>query len=136
MNGGNARRQDSSCLRDSLGACSFASSWFRGELQYQNFLTAITGLEWTDDEFSKAGERIFTLEKMFNYRDGFRREDDTIPEKFFINKFSYGEHAGAIVEREKFTENMDEYYKGRGWDIATSRPLDDTLRKLGLEFTI
>lgn len=136
MNGGNARRQDSACLRDSLGACNFASSWYRGELQYQNFLSAITGLEWSDEQFNKAGERIFTLEKMFNYRDGFRREDDTIPEKFFINKFTYGEHAGAIVDRETFTSNMDKYYTGRGWDPVTSRPLDDKLRSLGLEFTI
>lgn len=136
MNGGNARRQDSACLRDSLGACNFASSWYRGELQYQNFLGAITGLEWSDEEFNQAGERIFTLEKMFNYRDGFRREDDTIPEKFFVNKFTYGDHAGAIVERDKFRENMDKYYNDRGWDPVTTRPNDETLKKLGLDFVI
>ncbi|TFH35656.1 MAG: aldehyde:ferredoxin oxidoreductase, partial [Bacteroidia bacterium] len=136
MNGGSARRQDSACMRDSLGACNFASSWYRGELQYQNFMAAITGLEWSDEEFNMAGERIFTLEKMFNYRDGFRREDDTIPEKFFVNKFTYGEHAGAIVDREVFRENMDRYYTDRGWDTETSRPLNDTLEKLGLGFVI
>jgi aldehyde:ferredoxin oxidoreductase len=136
MNGGSARRQDSACMRDSLGACNFASSWYRGELQYQNFLAAITGLEWSDEEFNMAGERIFTLEKMFNYRDGFRREDDTIPEKFFVNKFTYGEHAGAIVERDVFRSNMDKYYTDRGWDPATSKPLDDTLRRLGLDFAV
>lgn len=136
MNGGNSRRQDAACLRDSLGACSFASSWYRGDLQYQNFLKAITGLEWSDDEFNRAGERIFNLEKMFNYREGFRREDDFIPEKFFINKFTFGEHAGAIVDRGKFNENMDMYYEGRGWDKLTSRPHDETLDRLGLSFTI
>jgi aldehyde:ferredoxin oxidoreductase len=136
MNGGSASRQDSSCLRDSLGACNFAASWYRGDLQYQNFLGAITGLEWTDEEFNKAGERIFTLEKMFNYRDGFRRIDDTIPEKFFINKFTFGEHAGAIVDRDKFRENMDKYYTDRGWDPETTRPLDETLRSLGLDFIL
>ncbi|HUS86611.1 MAG TPA: aldehyde ferredoxin oxidoreductase family protein [Bacteroidales bacterium] len=136
MNGGSAGRQDSACLRDSLGACSFASSWYRGDLEYRHFLAAITGLEWTEDEFNKAGTRIFTIEKMFNYRDGFRREDDTIPEKFFVNKFTYGDHAGAIVDREKFTENMDKYYELRGWNKQTSKPDDDILKELGLGFTI
>ncbi|MDT8400855.1 MAG: aldehyde ferredoxin oxidoreductase family protein, partial [Bacteroidales bacterium] len=97
MNGGNSNRQDGACLRDSLGACSFASSWYRDEVHYRHILSAITGLEWTEEEFNKAGTRIFTMEKMFNYREGFRRADDTIPEKFFNNEFSYGDHKGAIV---------------------------------------
>ncbi|MDZ7738769.1 MAG: aldehyde ferredoxin oxidoreductase family protein, partial [Bacteroidales bacterium] len=102
MNGGNTRGQDGACLRDSLGACSFASSWYRDEVHYRHILSAITGLEWTEEEFNKAGTRIFTMEKMFNYREGFRRKDDTIPEKFFNNEFTVGEHKGAIVEREEF----------------------------------
>lgn len=136
MNGGNTRGQDGACLRDSLGACSFASSWYRGDTHYRFFLQAITGLEWSEEEFNRTGSRIFTMEKMFNYREGFRRADDTIPEKFFVNRFTYGEHAGAIVDRDEFTRNMDNYYESRGWDIETSKPADDTLRGLGLEYTI
>ena len=136
MNGGNSSRQDGACLRDSLGACSFASSWYRDEMHYRNILSAITGLDWNEDEFNKAGTRIFTMEKMFNYREGFRRADDSIPEKFFINEFTYGDHKGAIVERDEFIENLDSYYESRGWNKDTSRPEDDVLRDLDLEFTI
>jgi aldehyde:ferredoxin oxidoreductase len=136
MNGGSAGGQDSACLGDSIGACSFAASWYRNETHYRHFMKAITGLEWSEEEFSKAGSRIFTMEKMFNYRDGFRREDDTIPEKFFVNKFTYGEHAGAIVDRDEFKDNMDKYYESRGWDKDTSKPSDDTLRGLDLGFAI
>lgn len=136
MNGGNTRGQDGACMRDSLGACSFASSWYRGEVHYRHILSAITGLEWTEEEFNRAGTRIFTMEKMFNYREGFRREDDTIPEKFFNNEFTYGEHKGAIVERDEFNENLDEYYESRGWDKETSKPDDKVLRDLKLGFTI
>jgi len=82
MNGGSPERQDQAALRDSIAACSFASSWYRDEVSYANFMSAITGLEWTEDEFAKAGTRIFTLEKMFNYREGFRREYDRLPAKF------------------------------------------------------
>ena len=136
MNGGSAKGQNGACLQDSVGACSFASSWYRGDTHYRHFMNAITGLEWSEEEFNKAGARIFTLEKMFNYRDGFRREDDFIPEKFFKNKFTYGEHAGAIVDREEFKENMDNYYESRGWDLKTSKPTDKTLKSLDLEYVI
>ncbi len=136
MNGGNTSGQDGACLRDSLGACSFASSWYRDEVHYRHILSAITGLEWTEEEFNKAGTRIFTVEKMFNYREGFRRKDDTIPEKFFNNEFTYGDHKGAIVERDEFNENLDEYYESRGWDKKTSKPADKVLTDLNLDFTI
>lgn len=136
MNGGNMRGQDGACLRDSLGACSFASSWYRGDTHYRHFMSAITGLEWTEEEFNKAGSRIFTMEKMFNYREGFRREDDVIPEKFFTNKFTVGEHAGAIVDREEFRKNMDAYYESRGWDKLSSRPSEEALKDLDLDFAI
>ncbi|MFO7852950.1 MAG: aldehyde ferredoxin oxidoreductase family protein [Bacteroidota bacterium] len=136
MNGGNSSGQDAACLRDSLGACSFASSWYRNDIHYRHFLSAITGLEWTEEGFSKTGTRIFTLEKMFNYREGFRRRDDSIPEKFFKNEFTYGDHKGAIVKREDFVNDLDKYYESRNWDKETSRPADDVLKELNLEFTI
>ena len=136
LNGGTPQSQDEQALEDSLGACSFASRWYRDNLSYAKFLSAITGIEWSEQEFRKAGTRIFTLEKMFNYREGFRREDDTIPEKFFQHEFSYGDHKGAIVERDDFREFMDKYYKERNWDLVSSKPDEEALNELGLEFTI
>lgn len=136
MNGGSAHSQNAAALRDSLAACSFATSWYHDELSYAKFLSAITGMNWTDEEVDKAGARIFTLEKMFNYREGFVREDDSIPPKFFEHKFTFGEHKGAIVDKDIFEKNLTNYYKGRGWDIKTSKPKDETLNELDLEFTI
>jgi aldehyde:ferredoxin oxidoreductase len=31
---------------------------------------------------------------------------------------------------------LDHYYHLMGWDVATGRPLPDTLRKLGIEHVI
>ena len=136
MNGGSPNRQDQAALRDSLAACSFASSWYKGELSYAMFLSAITGMDWTDEEIAKAANRIFTIEKMFNYREGFDIKDDTLPAKFFENKFTVGDHKGAIVNKYEFKKNLTDYYKERGWDTRTSKPKDETLKKLDLEFTI
>lgn len=136
LNGGTPQAQDEQALEDSMAACSFASSWYEGEVAYHHFLSAITGADWDEERFRTAGTRIFTLEKMFNYREGFTRADDTIPEKFFQHAFQYGDHKGAIVERGDFKNNMDDYYRKRGWDPTTSRPSDAVLQELGLAFTL
>ena len=136
MNGGLPNGQDQAALRDSIAACSFASSWYRNELSYPKFLSAITGYEWTDEDFAKAGTRIFNLEKMFNYREGFTVDDDTLPPKFFENKFTVGDHKGAIINKNEFKRSLVEYYKLRAWDTKTSKPKNETLKDLDLEFTI
>ncbi len=136
MNGGSPDRQDGAALRDSIAACSFASRWYKGEISYAKFLSVITGLEWTEEDFNKAGTRIFNLEKMFNYREGFNINDDVLPPKFFENKFTVGDHKGAIVDKNIFNKNLKEYYKLRAWDIKTSKPNDEILKDLDLEFTI
>jgi len=136
MNGGDPYGQNNAALRDSLGACSFASGWYRDDLHYKYFLSAITGLEWSEEEFNKAGERIFNLEKMFNYREGFDRNDDILPERFYRHKFTHGPKEGAMVDRDNFIKILDDYYESRGWDKKTSRPTDIKLEELGLEFMI
>jgi aldehyde:ferredoxin oxidoreductase len=47
LSGSSKSGQDTMAMRDSIGTCSFASSWFRGDLHYRNFLEAITGFSWT-----------------------------------------------------------------------------------------
>lgn len=133
MNGSSAKDQDDSALRDSLGACSFASDWYKDGLDYRHFLSAITGVIWSEKQFAQAGERIYNLEKMFNYREGFRREDDTIPERFFIDAATEGPAKGIKLEKTEFNAMLDDYYTSRQWDMVTSRPSNDKLIELGLQ---
>ncbi len=136
LNGGKMSEQDDIVLMDSLGACAFAAGWYKDELHYRHFLTAITGQEWTEEEFNKAGERIFNLEKMMNYREGFDKNDDILPERFYTNKFTVGPQKGAIVNRNEFEGILESYYTDRGWDIETSRPTNKKLKELGLDYLI
>jgi aldehyde:ferredoxin oxidoreductase len=124
--------QDTMAMRDSIGTCSFAGSWFNGDLHYRYFLEAITGLSWTLEEFNMSGERIFNLEKSFNYREGFRRDDDGLPERFYTEPYTMGRAKDAVVDREAFTRTVETYYEARGWDKTDSKPLEATLTKLGL----
>ena len=40
---------------------------------------------------------------------------------------------GAVVEREKFEQVKDEYYRLRGWDVRTGLQTKEKLRDLGLD---
>ncbi|MCP3925441.1 MAG: aldehyde ferredoxin oxidoreductase family protein [Desulfobacterales bacterium] len=127
---------------DSLGICFFATDFNKvlmpgvdknllGEL-----LTAITGIDWDEDRFIKVGERVFNLEKMFNFREGFRREDDNLPDRFFAEPYTKGEEKGALLNKEDFNAMMDEFYVKRKWDPVTTKPTNKKLSELGLGFTI
>jgi len=136
LNGGETDGQNEIVMMDSLGACAFASNWYKDDLHYRHFLSVLTGIEWTEEEFNKAGERIFNLEKMMNFREGFDKNDDILPERFYKNKFLHGPKEGAIVDREEFDKMMNDYYEARGWDKETSKPTDEKLEELGLGYLI
>ncbi|NIN01088.1 MAG: aldehyde:ferredoxin oxidoreductase [candidate division Zixibacteria bacterium] len=135
LNGRTVEAQNSTAMIDSTGVCLFAQEGF-GENGLQNLLTAVTGVEWTKEEWAKAGERIFNLEKMFNLREGFRREDDRLPDRFFEEPLTMGPGKGAVLERDQFNKTLDEYYQTRSWDPKTTEPSKAKLRDLGLSFTI
>ena len=140
LNGDRIEDQNLSAAVDSLGLCAFATDFNQtlvpgiGKDLMAELLTAVTGMDIGTERFLEIGERIFTLEKMFNYREGFRRADDTIPDRFFSDAFTQGPEKGAKLDREAFKETLEEYYREREWDPRTTRPKDAKLRQLGLDF--
>ena len=90
-------------------------------------------MDWTEEEFQKAGERIYNLERAFNAREGFTREDDILPDRFFDEPLTVGPHKGAVLNREEFQKTLTAYYKERGWDEKTGRPSAAKLKSLGLQ---
>ena len=135
LNGDDATEQNSRAIMDSLGVCIFAEGGYKDTL-VPNLLTAITGREWTREDYMMAGERIFNLEKMFNFREGFGREDDRLPARFFEEPLTVGPKKGAVLDRAKFNKALNGYYKERGWDPETTRPGNAKLKSLGLSFTL
>jgi aldehyde:ferredoxin oxidoreductase len=135
LNGNTVHRQNEKAMLDSLCLCSFGDCIKKNELFY-GILSAVTGVKRTEEELMLTGERVFNLEKMFNYREGFRRIDDNLPERFFKDPFTIGTKKGAVLDRIEFIEMLDNYYLERGWDINTSKPSDAKLKNLGLDFTL
>ena len=91
--------------------------------------SAATGLERTADHLREAGERICNLERQFNLREGFTKEDDTLPTRLL-------EEPVAAGPSEGFTANLapmlQEYYQFRGWD-ENGVPRLEKLAELGLD---
>ena len=99
------------------------------EDDYARLVSTLTGVEIDGDDLMKVGERIFNVEKAFNLREGIRRKDDTLPERFFVEITTPEGTSG--LNRAKFEEQLDEYYRTRGWD-HDSFPTEKKLAELNL----
>jgi len=125
--------QDGLILPDILSTCKFFMYAGLNIDNYADMLSALTGWEIDGWELLKVGERVTNLQRLFNMREGFGRNDDLLPER--VKKIpAFGvykdEQRCAIEDYEGM---LDEYYEARGWDLKTGKPSKDKLRELGLE---
>lgn len=95
-------------------------------------ISVVTGHEYTVPELRRLAERIYTMEKQFNVREGLGREADTLPERFLTEPIPEGPRKGFVIPREQLNRMLDEYYEVRGWDRVTGMPSTATLNMLGI----
>ena len=81
----------------------------------------------------KYTEKCRNVLRAFDIREGLKKEDETIPEKMFRVPLPTGLHKGKIVDKKKFSQMLDEYYKLRGWDVKTGAPTKAKLEELNLK---
>jgi aldehyde:ferredoxin oxidoreductase len=121
-------------LVDSLGTCKYGTMippalYYR---EVQQGLEVTTGIQFSMEELKLMGERIVNLNRLFNIREGFSRDDDMLPRRFLEEPSPEGPSKGEIVELEFM---LEEYYQYRGWD-ADGVPTLEKLNQLGLEDVI
>jgi aldehyde:ferredoxin oxidoreductase len=104
--------QDLTATIDSMVACLFTSFALNPDL-YAKLVGSVMGIEMDGKELLKTGERIWTIEKLFNLREGMTRNDDTLPVRLLEEPFKSGLSKGYKIE---FQSLLDEYYKVRGWN--------------------
>ena len=106
--------EDTNAAVDSLVACKF--SFFGATLEeYAELLAAATGIEYGPQSLKEIGERICLTERFYNCANGFTTVDDMLPERFFTEAGSSGE--GIVIspiDRERFAEELQKYYRMRG----------------------
>jgi len=124
-----ARFQDLMAVADSLKICKFAISVGTRVEELAQWLSMITGWDMTSEELLLAGERIFTLKRLYNAALGMDRKQDTLPERILRQPRGTGGSADTLPDLEK---QLDEYFHFRGW-TENGIPSDETLEKLGLE---
>ena len=119
--------QHTNAVIDSIGMCKFVN-FAIGDDFFARLMTAITGVEYEVQDLQLAGERIWNLERLYNLKAGFTREDDTLPPRFLDEPLQEGGSAGHVVHLE---EMLAEYYRFRGW-TAEGVPIEKKLAALGL----
>jgi len=116
---------------DSMEICKYITRTgliFPGPLI--EMLNAVTGLNFTEDDVYKIGERIINIEKAFNTREGFTRKDDNLPKRFLEEPLPDGPSKGHVVNLEPM---LNDYYKCRGWNVENSLSTRAKLEELGLK---
>ena len=97
-------------------------------------LSAITGVDFSEEWLHKACDRIYNIERAYLVKHGIRRDDDVAPHHFYETPIPDGPSKGMTLDREKFEELKDAFYELRGQDIKTGAPKRETLEELGLKY--
>jgi aldehyde:ferredoxin oxidoreductase len=125
-------------VTDSIGTCKFqtvfcafhAPKWD----EFSKLIRLATGMEVSKAQLMETGERIYTLERMFNIREGFTRKDDALPDRYFKESTPIGLPIakGKKIDKDRFERMLDEYYTLHNWD-RNGVPKRETLGKLRLD---
>jgi len=119
---------DLTAVIDSLGLCIF-TTFGLGLPDFVDMYNAVVGEEHDNESLLRAGDRIWTLEKLFNLKAGLTKADDTLPKRLLEDQIAEGPSKGNVHHLDVL---LPEYYSVRGWD-SEGVPTDDTLKALGLE---
>jgi len=104
--------QNSSAAIDSLVICKFTNMGVAEEY-FARTLTAVTGVQYATGDLIRLGERVWNLERLYNNREGFTREDDCLPPRLLEEPVVAGPSQGWV---SKLPPMLDEYYRARNWD--------------------
>src|SRR5438874_3775754 len=127
-----AASEDFAAVLDSLVICKFLRKCFTdfyGEAA--ELLSKVTGWNCSKEELKRTGARIHTLKKLFNIREGWRPQDDWLPEKVLSETLPTGVACGVGLTTEELREMIQSYYQARQWDKNGLIP-EPKLRELGI----
>jgi len=111
-----AAAEDQAAVLDSLILCKFIRKCFDDFYpEAAELLACVTGWDVAGAELRLAGERISTLKKLFNVREGWTRADDTLPPRLLAEPLPDGPGKGEGLTRAELDSLIESYYAARGW---------------------
>jgi aldehyde:ferredoxin oxidoreductase len=122
---------------DTFCLCQFVwgPAWtLYGPAEMASMIKAATGWDVDVAELIAIGERRLNMLRVFNKREGYTRENDRLPMKFFGPLAGSGPTAGMALDETHLEHEKDVYYQLAGWDRASGNPTPGKLKELGLEW--
>ncbi|MEM0474342.1 MAG: aldehyde ferredoxin oxidoreductase family protein [Zestosphaera sp.] len=130
--------EDIYAVTDSVGLCAFidTAGFAVDEVMLSELFEDATGIASTPEKIMKSGERIVTLERMIQVREGRSRKDDTLPWRILNEEIITREGKRYVFTEETLNSMLDKYFKLRGWNVEKGIPTPEKLKELKLEFAI
>ena len=127
---------------DCLGICKYHTTFLGATLpnfeDWSKVLYYNTGLEMTPEEIWDVSRRSNMVERMYQLREGLKRDDlrkgDMLNHRYFDEPARRGapEVVGRFIDKKKFVKMIDEFYEHKGLDKEGNiKP--ETLKELDLE---
>lgn len=111
------------------GLCLFGA--ITSNLPVVEYMNAVTGWNLSPDEYLRIGERILSLRKAFNVREGIKPEDNRPTDRALgITPLTRGPIKGAFVDIEYL---MKEFFSTVGWDMETGGPTPSKMKELEID---
>ena len=116
-------------LVNCCGMCFFGA--LTSTLPIVEWINAATGWDLSPDDCYRIGERVLSLRKAFNMREGIGPDDHRISDRALgRTPLTKGPLRGKTVDIDSL---MAEFYDTLGWDIAAGGPGPDRLKELDID---
>ena len=122
---------------ESLGICKYHTVFLSPNhpafREFSRLVQLNTGLEFSEMDLWDCANRSYTVERLFNLREGMTRADDWLPDRYFDEPTRLGLPGvrGKCIDRDRFKAMLDEYYRLHEWD-ESGTPTQELLRRLDI----
>lgn len=123
-------------LQDMMGVCRFSyvtyTTWpediKKKFVLLCDLFNSVTGIDLSQEELLVAADRVNTLERLFNAREGLTKKDDVFPTRFYTEPLPDGPSAGHLAD----TSPVEWYYRVREYDATEGNPTEELIERLKL----
>ena len=119
----------------SLGICARAqiNRFYNAEL-CADLYESVTGIKTSLPDLRRRVERVWTLYRMLNLREGFSREEnESVPTRWFKENGFKDYVSEQPLTKDQIEGMIGDYYEEWGWDRTSGIPTYEVLQKLGLD---
>jgi aldehyde:ferredoxin oxidoreductase len=124
---------------DALGMCAFPTHYMLFEAvmleDLPPLIEAVTGVSFTVEELARCADRARIIQRSYNHRLGLERQADMPAAHTFeqpLRMTVQGKPIDIKLDRARYEELLDEFYRISGYDRASGIPTRETLEKLDM----